>query len=183
MGRFPWLTPVRLSPQVPVLMAVSPWHYSIHIHICENLGMPYEVMAHYHKFNSVAGRRNTVRGSPKLPWYYTMWRAWSEAKMLGWAVLRKPNIADSTSYCSTTWHHHPCLLSHLTLFVLDAAPPTRVYPPSASQCLTFFFKLLLLPHPRFLSKICGSPKHSSGKCHVCFFCAFCTFIAFFSGKK
>ena len=26
-----------------------PWHYSIHIHICENSGMPYEVMAHYHK--------------------------------------------------------------------------------------------------------------------------------------
>ena len=23
-----------------------PWH----IHICETLGMPYEVMAHYHKF-------------------------------------------------------------------------------------------------------------------------------------
>ena len=26
-----------------------PWHYSIHIHVCENSGMPYEVMAHYHK--------------------------------------------------------------------------------------------------------------------------------------
>ena len=27
-----------------------PWHYSIYIYICENSGMPYEVMAHYHKF-------------------------------------------------------------------------------------------------------------------------------------